>query len=194
MRTGIYGGSFNPPHLGHLIVAETIRDQFQLDRILWIPGYIPPHKQHLQLAAPHHRLEMTRLATDDHPAFEVSTIELDRKGTSYTVDTLRSLHQELSGEELFLIIGGDSLRDFMTWKSPEQVAEFAHLLVFNRDTVTALPTEAERRFPNRISLATAPLIEISSRAIRERIKNRQSVRYLLPANVHQYIVQQNLYE
>ena len=193
MRTGVYGGSFNPPHLAHLVIAETMREQFQLDRILWIPGYIPPHKQHLQLASPEHRLAMTRLATVSNPSFDVSTIELERKGTSFTIETLKALQNEHPEEHLFLIVGGDSLRDFMTWRAPEELITLAPLLVFKRPESNDGTTEAERLFPDRIFFAEAPLLPISSSDIRQRRLKRESIRYLVPGAVERYIEKHGLY-
>ena len=193
MRTGIFGGSFNPPHLGHLIIAESVRDQFLLDRVVWIPGFSPPHKQHLRLEAPRHRLKMTRLATASNPFFEVSEIEMERKGTSYTIDTVKTLHRQHADDALFLIIGGDSLREFMTWRSPEQLAKLTTLLVFKRPEPSIESTEAESLYPDSILFADAPLIEISSYNIRRRIREGKSVRYFLPESVREYIAREKLY-
>ena len=193
MRTGIYGGSFNPPHLAHLIVAETMRDQFQLDRVIWMPCFIPPHKDPGQLVSPTHRLEMTRLAIEGNPAFEISDIELTRRGTSYTVDTLSTLRDKYPADDFYLIIGGDSLRDFMTWKSPEKIIEQARLLVFERSAEEMAPARAGTLFPDRINFAEAPLISISSRDIRRRAREGKSIRYLVPDVVSQYIVEHRLY-
>ena len=118
MNIGIFGGSFNPPHMAHLVVAETVRDLFGLDKILWIPGYIPPHKTHLRLVDANHRLAMVELAAASNPHFEVSDLEIARKGTSFTVDTVTMLKTSHPEHRYSLIIGEDSLLDFMTWHRP----------------------------------------------------------------------------
>ncbi len=195
MNIGIYGGSFNPPHIAHLVVAESVRDQFGLDQILWIPGYIPPHKTHLKLVDASHRLAMTRLAINTNPQFSISTIEIDRKGTSFTIDTVKTLLSENPKNTYFLVIGEDSLHDFMTWRDPEGIVERVELLVYRRPTSRQRPatSEAEVYFPNRIQFAHAPLLEVSSAEIRRMIHAGKSIRHLVPDPVYDYIATHNLY-
>ncbi len=200
MDIGIFGGSFNPPHIAHLVVAESVRDQFGLDRVLWIPGYIPPHKTRSKLADARHRLEMTRLATAGNPTFEVSSIEIDRKGTSYTVDTVTSLCSAHPDDTFYLIIGEDSLRDFISWRKPATIISKVSLLVYRRTTQNSEQSnqnpplsEAERQFPDRIRFADAPLLNISSASIRAQLQKGRSIRHQIPDSVHDYIKEYHLY-
>ncbi|MEZ4700630.1 MAG: nicotinate-nucleotide adenylyltransferase [Rhodothermales bacterium] len=190
MRVGIFGGTFNPPHFAHLILAEIIREQAELDRIRWIPTHTPPHKTAETPAR--HRLAMTRLAIAGNDAFEVSEIELERGGPSYTVDTLEALQRAEPDVAFSLLIGGDSLADFMTWRRPDEIVRRAPLIVYRRPGVTASP-EAATRFADRIRYADAPAIDLSSQTIRERVQNGQSIRYLVPDSVRAYITRHGLY-
>lgn len=192
MHIGIFGGSFNPPHLAHLIVAERVREQFGLDRVLWVPNRLPPHKPAAELVGASHRLAMTQLAVADHPAFTVSEVELERTGTSYMVDTVRLLQEGAPADRFSLIIGGDSLRDFQTWHQPDEIVRRAPLLVYHRPGVAlpALPPAYE----GRVQVAEAPLIEISGTDIRARHRAGRSIRYLVPERVRAYIEAHGLYE
>lgn len=193
MHIGIYGGSFNPPHIAHLIVAEQVRSQFSLDKVLWVPNYIPPHKSVEAFASPEDRLEMTKRAIQSNPTFEISTIELDRKGTSFMVDTIQALRNNAPTDSYYLIIGGDSLVDFMTWHQPESIIAQVPLLVYRRPGAHQKITPVERAFPDRIHFVDAPVLEISSRGIRDKVRAGQSIRYLVPASVKTYIQDQRLY-
>jgi len=132
MNVGILGGKFNPPHVGHLIVAERVRDELGLGKILFIPSAISPHKQHLELIDPALRMEMVRLAVLGQTFFEPSDFEVSRGGVSFTVDTLEQLKQVYSGDSLYLLVGMDNLAEFHTWKSPEKVVNLASVVVMTR--------------------------------------------------------------
>lgn len=191
MRIGVFGGTFDPPHLAHLVVAETVRDAFGLDRVLWVPNGHPPHKPAEALTPPAHRLAMTRLAVAGHDAFAVSTVEMDADGARYTVDTLRLLGEALPGAELALIIGGDSLAAFGTWRAPEQILARAPLLVYHRPGEDpAVPAGLP---PGRVRAVEAPLLGISSTALRARVRAGRSIRYLVPDAVAAYIRDEGLY-
>lgn len=190
MRVGLFGGTFNPPHLAHLILAETLREQAGLDRVCWIPTRIPPHKATDTPA--HHRLAMTRLATSDHDAFEVLDIELQRDGPSYTVDTLAALQDTEPNATFVLMIGGDSLADFHTWRDPDEIVRRAPLLVYRRPGFV-LPSVTVDRYKDRIQVADAPLIELSSAALRARVRDGLSIRYQVPEAVRAYIAAHGLY-
>ena len=123
MQVGIFGGTFNPPHLAHLIIAETVREQFTLEQVLWMPSRQPPHKTAQAMVAPEHRLAMTRLAVEGNPTFTVSELEMQRDGPSYTIDTIERLQNQLPDMSFALIIGGDSLRGLDTWHRPEAIVE-----------------------------------------------------------------------
>lgn len=192
-KIGIFGGSFNPPHIAHLIIAETIRDQFSLDEIIWIPNYIPPHKSTAGTQDALHRLQMVQKTISGHEHFSLSTIEVDRKGTSYMLDTI-SLLQEAQPDVLYkLIIGGDSLNDFMTWHKPLEILAKVPIIVYNRTGIDTKNAEVQQHFSDRISYASAPMMDISSTAIRERVAQGYSIRYLVPDKVRHYILKHNLY-
>lgn len=191
---GIFGGSFNPPHVAHLIIAETIREQFSLDQVLWIPNYIPPHKATAGKDDALHRLRMVELAIDGHPHFSASTIEIDRKGKSYTLDTLHTLQEANPNTQYHLIIGGDSLRDFMSWHKPLKIIASAPLIVYDRPHIQTDTPELPANLKKRVLTASAPLLDISSTEIRKRVAQGQSIRYLVPGAVQHYIKQHNLYK
>ncbi len=189
MRIGIFGGSFDPIHLGHLILVEQCRDQAKLDQVFLIPAPRPPHKVNKAEATFDHRLEMLKLAIAGHPELQVDTCEMDRPGLSYTVDTLRHLHQREPKNEWFLILGGDSVRDFETWRDPEGISKLATLLIVDRSGTEGIAPPSYSRY-QRIA---SPLIDISSTDIRERVKTGRSIRYLVPDAVAAFIDANKLY-
>lgn len=191
MDIGLFGGSFNPPHVAHLVVAEVVRDQFDLESIWWIPNATPPHKPNGELAAVEHRLAMTRAAIDDNPAFQLCDIEVERAGVSYTVDTVRALQEQHPDTDFGLIIGSDSLDHFAEWHCPDEIAERVPLVVYKRPGV--LEAVAEPRFANRVQYAAAPVMEVSGTEIRSRRRAGRSIRYLVPDAVRQYIEAHDLY-
>lgn len=190
MDVGIFGGSFNPPHLAHLIVAESVREQFGLREVWWMPSARPPHKEAAALASAAHRLAMTRRATEGNPAFRVSELEIERAGLSYTVNTIAALQQAHPATDFALLIGGDSLAAFGTWHRPGEIARRVPLLVYRRPGTRAAPPE---RFAERVHFAQAPLLEISGTEIRQRCRQGRSVRYLVPERVRAYIEKHTLY-
>ncbi len=191
MDIGIFGGSFNPPHAAHLIVAETVRDQFGLEAVWWIPSARPPHKPAGELASAAHRLRMTELATASNPAFRVLDAEIRRRGPSYTLDTLRALQEKHPGTAFALIIGSDSLRSFGTWHRPEAIIERVPLIVYKRPGATV--SVVAPRFANHVRFADAPLMEVSGTEIRARRRTGRSIRYLVPEAVRTYIDEHALY-
>ena len=199
MEVGLFGGSFNPPHLAHLIVAEAVREQFGLDEVWWMPAHTPPHKPGAAMASPAHRLEMARLATRSNPAFRVRDDEVARGGISYTVETLRLLQKRHPGAAFSLILGSDSLAGFASWHRPGEIVERAALLVYRRPGGSAdgkaegsVPALAPR-FARRLRVAEAPLLEISGTALRARRRQGRSLRYLVPGAVRAYIAEHGLY-
>jgi nicotinate-nucleotide adenylyltransferase len=195
MRLGIFGGTFDPVHLGHLILAEQCREQARLAQVLFMPAAQPPHKPRPQ--APFaQRVEMLQLAIAGNPTFGIDEIEAERSGPSYTADTLEEQQRRRPTDELFLIVGADSLRDFPTWYQPERILRRAALLVVARPDAPApdwlgvgLPAEV----PVRCHVVTAPLIGIASRDLRRRLAEGRSVRYQLPRAVEAYIQDKGLY-
>lgn len=192
MKIGIFGGTFNPPHMGHLIALESVRDQLKFDEVLFIPSCQPPNKPHSILAQGHDRFEMTGLAVRGNTSFKVSDIELRREGTTYTVDTLRYLSGESGNAGLYFIMGADNYTEFETWKNPEEILTYADVIVMSRPGWDELPGKS--RFVRSVHFVSVPLIGISGTDIRRRVKLGRSIRYLVPRAVEDYIAQRNLYK
>ncbi|PEN14064.1 nicotinate (nicotinamide) nucleotide adenylyltransferase [Longibacter salinarum] len=191
MDVGLFGGSFNPPHVAHCVVANVVRDQFSMDEVWWIPNAQPPHKPETELASARHRLAMTKLATKDDPHFRVSDIEICREGVSYTVDTVRALQEKHPETNFALIIGSDSLDSFSSWHCPDEIADRVPLIVYKRPG--PIESVAEARFVNQARFVAAPVMEISGTEVRKRRQARRSIRYFVPAPVRQYILDHDLY-
>ncbi len=200
MRIGILGGSFDPVHHGHLLLAESAREQCRLDQVRFVPAAVPPHKQSKILAPAKARVEMLELAIAGHEAFLVSHIELDRQGVSYTVETLAEIHAEHPDAELHLLLGADMFFDLPTWRQPERICELAI------PTVVSRPDSPEPDYgilrelasPARIAVfentrVTMPLVEYSSTEIRRRVVEGLSIRFHTPRAVEQYILSNSLY-
>jgi nicotinate-nucleotide adenylyltransferase len=196
VRIGILGGTFNPPHLGHLICAQEAYLQLELDRVTLIPARIPPHKPVDDEPGPEHRLEMCRVAVGDDERFDVSDLEITREGPSYTVDTLDLLHSRAPESELFLIVGGDIAAGLPRWHEPERALSLATLAVAGRrgtsraevdEALSGLAGGARARF------FQMPSIGISSTVLRRRVRARESIRYYVPDAVASYIDRHRLY-
>jgi nicotinate-nucleotide adenylyltransferase len=188
------GGTFDPIHVGHLAVAEEAREALALDRILFVPAGSPPHKPASEVTPAHHRAAMVQLAIDDNPAFELSRIELDRPGLSYTVDTVEALAREA---EVTLILSVETFRELPTWHEPARLFEAARLAVVPREGYPASdPQWLASMFPgreDRVSYREGPRLGLSSTQIRARVAAGRSIRYLVPAAVAAYIVANDLY-
>jgi nicotinate-nucleotide adenylyltransferase len=200
MRVGIFGGTFDPVHHGHLLLAETCREQCRLDHVLFLPASIPPHKQQWRLTPADRRVEMLRLAVIGHEAFSVSELEIRRGGVTYTVDTLTALREQQPQDELFFLMGADSLRDLPTWREAARICSLAvPVVVRRRDTpepdfgVLAGLVPAERLQEIRRHQVQMPLVDFSSTAIRRAVAAGQSIRYQTPRAVEMYIRTQGLY-
>lgn len=200
MRLGIFGGSFDPVHMGHLFMAECCRESCALDQVLFLPAAISPHKQDSQPTDSNARAEMLRLAIGGHEAFELSTLELDRGGVSYTVDTLAELLKQHPGAELFLLMGGDSLEQFKTWYQPDRICELATLVAVGRagsprpdlNVLADITTPARIAEMQRVQFEM-PLVQFSSSEIRRRVACGLSIRYQTPRAVEEYIRHHGLY-
>lgn len=199
MKVGIFGGSFDPIHLGHLLLAEYCREAAGLEQVRFIPAAQAPHKP-APAAAAKHRLEMVRLATWGHPHFLVDDVEIRRGGVSYTVDTLEALAAESPQDERFLLMGSDSLRDFGSWREPARICELATPLVVVRGGGPAPAWEALERWigPERTeqvkrSAIRFPVVELSSTELRERASSGRSIRFQTPRAVEEYIRNHRLY-
>ncbi len=194
---GILGGTFNPPHLAHLVCAGEARSQLGLDRVLVVPTGIPPHKQMDDEPGPRHRLEMCRLAVGAHGDWlEVSPIEIDRAGPSYTVDTLEEIHASRPGDELTFIVGGDMAWSLPTWHEPEAILRLASMAVAER--AGARREEVRARLAamhgsDRIRYIDVPRLDISSSALRHRVREGRRIDFLVPDAVGAYIEQEGLY-
>jgi nicotinate-nucleotide adenylyltransferase len=197
MKLGVFGGSFDPVHLGHLVLAESAREALGLEQVLFIPARISPLKSQQPSAAPRERLEMLRLAVAGHAQFKVSDLELQRQGPSYTVDTLRQLAQDRQGDELVLLIGADSLTDLPAWSEPQEILRLARVAAVNRGrTPPVLPPDLLRLAPGaheRIQLVSMPAIDISATDLRQRVATGRSIRFLTPRAVELFIQQHRLY-
>jgi nicotinate-nucleotide adenylyltransferase len=198
MRIGIFGGTFDPVHHAHLLLAEQCREQCELDEVWFIPAGSPPHKGSIGISAGKQRREMLDFAVAGHPAFVIKDLELHREGPSYTVETLRQLKTTHPDDEFFLIVGADSVRDLHTWREPEAILEMATLIGVNRPNIS-LPdlSELTQKFGetilSKILWVTMPGIDISSTDIRKRIREKKSVRFMTPRAVEVYIHNNRLY-
>jgi nicotinate-nucleotide adenylyltransferase len=197
VRIGILGGTFNPPHLGHLVCAQEAHLQLELDRVLFIPASIPPHKAVEDEPGANHRLALCRLAiSGDEQRFDVADLEISRPGPSYTVDTLEELHSRAPDSELFLIVGGDIAAGLPEWHQPERVLSLATLAVAQRrGTSQTAVREAlgGLRGGERSRFFEMPTIGLSSTMIRDRVRSGVPIRYLVPETVAQYIDHHQLY-
>ena len=189
MRLGIFGGSFNPVHNGHLVLADRRREQLELDEIWLVPCGRPPHKDPAELADGIQRAEMLELATAGDPRLQVCGIELEREDVSYTVDTLELIHSEDEARELFLLLGADAVEDLPRWHRPERICELATLVAVNRgETVSTAPVAGAR-----LQHVVMPAIGYSSSELRDRARAGLSLRFLLPRAVEVYLTQHDVY-
>ncbi len=189
MRVGIFGGSFDPVHFGHLILAEQCLEQGKLDRVDFVPAPRPPHKTQGTYASFEQRVEMLTVALMGQSQFRVNTCEQNRPGLSYTVDTLRHLHASEPGNEWFLILGMDSVHDLETWRDPQGIAKLCTLMIVKRPGIQ----HDEPPVFFRSHYIDAPLIEISSTDLRRRVADQRSIRYLVPDSVRTFIQSEKLY-
>ncbi len=192
MNIGVFGGTFDPPHIGHLIIADHVRLQIGLDAVLFVPSAISPHKRERRLSDPRHRLEMLALAVRGNGQFVVSDLEVERGGVSYTIDTLRYLSREKPENSLSLLIGTDNLPDFPQWKEPEEILRMARLVAMERPGFPRESIPSDLR--ERVLFCAVPQIGVASRFIRERVQKGGSIRYLVPDPVERYIREHHLYE
>ncbi|MDE6663169.1 MAG: nicotinate-nucleotide adenylyltransferase [Lachnospiraceae bacterium] len=193
------GGTFNPIHIGHLIIAERAREQFDLEEVLFMPCGMPYMKDTSELLPSDIRAEMVSLAIKDNPFFTLSTIEIEKEGSTYTYETLEQLKSENPDTEYYFILGADSLWTISDWKEPERIFANCHILAAVRDDKSAQDMKKrinflKNKFDARISLLKTGLIEISSSTIRDSVKKGTSVRYLVPNNVYDYIIKNKLYK
>lgn len=189
-RVGIYGGTFDPIHLGHLITAQSVREIRELDKIIFVPAYLSPHKLDIKASSPKHRLNMLKLAVEGVDFFDISDFEITKKQISYTIDTLTELKKHY--DELELIIGYDNIFKFYTWKEPDEIIKLAKLIVLKRKS--SYPPPYEDKYYNQAVFVQTRGIEISATDIRERVKRGQPINYLVTKEVKDYIFEHNLYK
>lgn len=197
-KVGIMGGTFNPIHNAHLILAEQAYYQFELEKVLFMPTKNPPHKRKQELASDEHRKNMIQEAIRDNPNFELSTLEMEREGITYTAETLRILHQLHTDTEYYFIMGGDSLMQITTWKEPEAIFSMAHIVAATRngyrtEEIDSMCESLKEDYHADILRLEVPTLEISSKFIRERCENNEPIRYYVPDTVFSYIREHKLY-
>ncbi|MBC7223237.1 MAG: nicotinate-nucleotide adenylyltransferase [Anaerolineae bacterium] len=196
-RVGLIGGTFDPIHWGHLIMAEEARHQAHLDQVLFLPAGEPPHKVGQAITPIAHRLQMVQLAIASNPAFRLSRLDVDRPGPHYSVDMVRLfLERAPAGTEVFFVVGADSLEDMPTWKDPARLLELCHVLAMSRPGHQPNLEHLAQVLPavwERVQVLSMPLIGISGTDIRRRVREGRPIRYLVPEEVRQYIVAHGLY-
>ena len=196
-RLGILGGTFDPIHHGHLLAAEEARHQLDLDRVLFVPAGVPPHKPARPISPARHRVRMVELAIAGRSHFALSRVDVDRPDPCYTVDTLELLRAEWGpGPRFFFIEGADSLADIAGWYQPRRLIELCELAVVGRPGFEIDLASLEKRLPgltDRLHLVKAPLLEISSSDLRARVRAGRSISYLVPREVEEYVQQHRLY-
>ena len=196
-RLGIMGGTFDPIHLGHLATAESVRESMNLEKIIFIPAANPPHKTEKKITSAIHRLKMVELAIQSNPFFEISTMEIDRQGLSYSLLTVEELHEKFERAELFFITGADAVNDLSTWYHAHELLEKCHFIAATRGGSMLDWRSLEKFFGSlareKIHEVQTPALEISSTDIRNRIANGRSIKYLVPDEVEKYIAREELY-
>jgi nicotinate-nucleotide adenylyltransferase len=200
MRLGIFGGTFDPVHYGHLLLAESCREQCQLDEVWFVPAAVPPHKQGWVHTPAADRVAMLELAIAAYAPFRVNGLELERGGVSYTVETLRAIRQEDESRELFFLMGADSLHDLPLWKEPGEILRLAMPVIVRRGGVAAPDlgclsglVDAERLAAIERHQVEMPQVELSSRELRRRVAEGLSIRYRVPRAVEMFIEAEGLY-
>ena len=198
MRIGVFGGTFDPIHYGHLLLAETCRETLRLDQVRFIPAASPPHKQDHQISDGHARADMLQLAVSGYTEFVVDRRELKRKGPSFTVDTLTEFSTEFPDAELYFLVGADSLRDLLTWREPERITQLATLVACNRPGLPVLDhdqisTWVGPELSHRIETVQIPGTDISASELRDRVRTNRSLRFLTPRAVEAFVIEHRLY-
>mgnify|MGYP000521584022 CR=1 FL=1 len=196
---GIMGGTFNPIHYGHLLMCEGIREEFNLEKIIFIPAKIPPHKDNSKIIEADDRLRMVELAIGDNPFFEASEIEMKREGSSYTVDTLRIIKEQEKNRKISLIVGADSFVQFETWRDYREIFRLAVIIVAPRpdtreDILNSYIEKFRKEFGANILKYSGKAMDYSSTEIRKRVGMGLSIKYMVPPDVERYIYKNGLYK
>ncbi len=197
MKVGVLGGTFDPPHIGHLVAAEEARVQLGLERVVFVPAGTPPHKLGEPVTSAVHRVEMITRAVASNPHFFVSLVDVERSGPSYSVETLRRLRDQWGADiVIYFIVGMDMLADLPNWHQPRQLVELCRLAVVNRPGYAADMQELERIIPGisrKVDPVSMPLLEVSATDLRERARRGRTIRYYVPSEVESYIRLHHLY-
>lgn len=197
-KVGVFGGTFDPPHVGHLILAEECRTQLSLDLLLWVVTDNPPHKRYAKVSPIEDRVNLVQIAINGNPAFVISRVDIDRPGPHYAIDTVNILKQEYSGAEIYYLMGGDSLHDLPTWNRPQDFIETCDGIGVMRRHADQVDLESlEKVLPgisNKVKIVEAPILEISSKQIRQRISEGVGYRYYLRDAVYQAISEMGIYK
>lgn len=188
-KIGLLGGTFDPPHYGHLIIANEVLTQCELDEIWFIPAYVPPHKQNADVTELEHRVAMLELAIESHPYFQMCTIEIERKGPSYTYDTIKELKEKYPENKFFFIIGADMVQDLPNWNNIDKLVKITTFIGVNRPGFTL-----DSKYKNVIKFIEIPFNAVSSTFLRERFQKKRSTRYYLPEKVRHYVEENQMYE
>ncbi|UCB51819.1 MAG: nicotinate-nucleotide adenylyltransferase [Candidatus Zixiibacteriota bacterium] len=191
-KIGILGGTFDPIHLGHLVLAEQVKEKLKLDQVIFIPCSRSPHKTRQKLSPAQDRFRMTRLALEGNLGFSVSDIELKRKGLSYTVDTLKELEDLYPNSQMYFLTGSDVLNEFGTWKDPKQIYRLAKVVIATRPGFDEF--DRRNRFAKKSIVVPITGIDVSSSEIRRRVKKGKSIKYLVPSRVEDFIRKKKLYQ
>lgn len=197
-KIGVMGGTFNPVHYGHLLIAENAYEQFSLDKVVFMPTGRSPHKDEAHILDAAQRSEMIKLAISDNPHFSCSDYEVQKDDVSYTYLTLQAFHERFPGNDLYFIMGADSLAYLDRWQNPEEISGLCTILAAVRDglnirELTNIQDFLHKKYGTKISFINTPNFSVSSRMIRSRAAASQSIRYLVPDAVEQYIKQQGIY-
>jgi nicotinate-nucleotide adenylyltransferase len=188
-KIGIFGGTFDPIHLGHLITAQSVREIRELEKIIFIPAFISPHKSEIKTSSAEDRLNMIKLAIDGISFFDYSNIEIEKGGVSFTIDTLKELKK--NNDDLEFIIGYDNIFEFNTWKDPDEIMKLAKVIVLKRRS--SHPPQFKDKYYNQAIFVQTRGIEISATDLRERVKKGQPINFLVPQKVMEYIYKHKLY-
>jgi nicotinate-nucleotide adenylyltransferase len=198
MRVGVFGGTFDPIHIGHLVSAEEVRVKLELERVVFVPARLPPHKLDHVVSPVEHRLTMVELAIASNPHFAVSRVDIDRSGPSYTVDTIELLRDAWGPDvEIYFIMGSDSLLDILTWHEPMRLIKLCHFAVVSRPGYQVDLDELDALLPgvaSRVQMLKAPELAISSTDIQRRVQEGLPIKYQVPEAVEDYIYEHKLYQ
>lgn len=197
-KIGVMGGSFDPIHNGHLIISERAREQFGLDEIIFIPTGNPPHKDHRDMSPAEDRYNMTNLAIEGNESYSISNIEVRSREKTYTVNTLKKLSEDRENCKWYFILGADSFIDFKSWKDYKEILDKYRVIVarrpvFHDKVFKNIFHEYERDYPGRVFLLDSPVIDISSTYIRDKKRRNESIRYMVPDKVNDYVTDRKLY-